>query len=370
MARFNAEFMNTLEPIWQRTPHTNDYVAVDATSLPTHRMITTRSVVNDKSVVVTVAPQVQLTRNHLDVLALVQDSSWPNPRFVNWAIDINDLLRMKESQPLPREHVGAQMSPGETRKEIANHALCMRHLHAEQLLREARAVTGRQYDSPSFPHAPGPIFASDLASVATPANPTVADTSAMLTSDNEEINEILCNMLQGVGPMSGTSYETLLPNCFAMNSRRPYRAENFRAADREEARTPAHQPPLFFHQPESRIANFVITTTLAGLVKLSKNPKFLKFVDACDDLFSPRAVDAQHTLVQIGTALNLVAAQENIAFTCSCDGEELPAQGGGSSFMLVQAPPIRPVQGLVNQLQECSNIPFTLNPLTAFQPGL
>ena len=133
MARFNAEYMNTLEPIWQRTPHTNNYTAVDATSLPTHRMITTRSVVNNKSVVVTVAPQVQLTRTHLDVLALVQDSSWPNPRFVNWAIDINDLLRMKESQPLPREHVGAQMSPGETRKEIANHALCMRHLHAEQI---------------------------------------------------------------------------------------------------------------------------------------------------------------------------------------------------------------------------------------------
>eukprot|EP00884_Botryococcus_braunii_P000502 jgi/Botrbrau1/10452/Bobra.0133s0059.1 len=153
-------------------------------------------------------------------------------------------------------------------------------------------------------------------------------------------------MLQGVGPMSGTSYDNAPPNCYAMNNRRPHRAENFRPADREQPRAPVQQPPLFFHQPESRIANSVITTTLAGLVKLSKNPKFPKFVDACDDLFSPNAADAQQTLEKIGSALNLVAAQENIAFICSSNGEQLPAQGGGEFFHTGAGIPNQPSAGI------------------------
>jgi hypothetical protein len=193
-----------------------------------------------------------------------------------------------------------------------------------ELLREARSAVRQRHGNAAQATTVSPAM---IPPVTPSANPSAGSTD-FVACNNDEIDEVLCGMMQGVGPMSGTSYESLPPNCFALNNRRPHRAENFRPADRDDVRTPAHQPPLYFHQPENRIASSVITTTLGGLVKLCKNVKWPKFVDVCDDLFSSTVRAAQSSLAEIGIALNRVAAEENIAFTCSCDGKELPTQGG------------------------------------------
>eukprot|EP00884_Botryococcus_braunii_P014487 jgi/Botrbrau1/23039/Bobra.136_1s0028.1 len=313
MARFNAEYMNTLEPIWQRTPNTDEYIAVDASVLPTHRMITTRTVQHNRSVVTTVSPQIQLTNEHLDILALVQDSHDLNPRFMNWSVDIHDLLQQKAMNPPPAQHVGAQMTPIETKKDIALRALALRHNHASDLLQQAREITGFQPDRYA-----GPSSMSETPPVSQPST---------VVHDFDDLRNVMCGMMQGLGPMSGTSHENPPANVFALNSRRPYRAENFRPADRADPR-PAQHPPQYFHQPENRIASAVITTTLSGLVRITKNPAYPKFADACEALFQPSPVDAEKVIVEMGVALNHMAEQEQIAFSCSLNGRELPLQGG------------------------------------------
>eukprot|EP00884_Botryococcus_braunii_P005280 jgi/Botrbrau1/14753/Bobra.0103s0003.1 len=313
MARFNAEYMNTLEPIWQRTPNTDEYIAVNASVLPTHRMITTRTVQHNRIVVTTVSPQIQLTNQHLDILALVQDSHDLNPRFMNWSVDIHDLLQQKAMNPPPAQHVGAQMTPIETKKDIALRALALRHNHASDLLQQAREITGFQPDRYAGPSS-------------MPETPPVSQPSTVV-HDFDDLRNVMCGMMQGLGSMSGTSHENPPANVFALNSRRPYRAENFRPADRADPR-PAQHPPQYFHQPENRIASAVITTTLSGLVRITKNPAYPKFADACEALFQPSPVDAEKVIVEMGVALNHMAEQEQIAFSCSLNGRELPLQGG------------------------------------------
>eukprot|EP00884_Botryococcus_braunii_P012607 jgi/Botrbrau1/21347/Bobra.0184s0056.1 len=215
--------------------------------------------------------------------ALVQDSHDLNPRFVNWSVDINDLLRQKASNPPPAQHVRAQMTPIETKKDIALRALALRHNHASDLLQQAREITGFRPDSYA-----GPSSMS--------AEPPVSQPSTVV-HDFDDLRNVMCGMMQGLGPMSGTSHENPPANVFALNGRRRYRAENLRPADRAEPR-PAQHPPQYFHQPENRIASAVITTTLSGLVRITKNPAYPKFADACEALFQPSPVDAERSSLE------------------------------------------------------------------------
>lgn len=76
---------------------------------------------------------------------------------------------------------------------------------------------------------------------------------AQATADVDNLQLALCGMMQGLGPMSGSSHSENPPNVFALNSRRPHRAENFRPVDRSDAPVPQRHasmnPPLYFHQP-------------------------------------------------------------------------------------------------------------------------
>jgi hypothetical protein len=134
------------------------------------------------------------------------------------SMPLNHVRALQQSNPPPRKRVGAQMSPIETCRDIAIRALIFRHVHKDCLLRHARDMTGTPAQSDAGPsHDPAPALVLVVSDVA----------SDVMVTNCEVLEQLFCNMLQGVGPMSGTPYDVTPPNVNALNNRRPHRAKNF-----------------------------------------------------------------------------------------------------------------------------------------------
>eukprot|EP00884_Botryococcus_braunii_P011538 jgi/Botrbrau1/20385/Bobra.0006s0046.1 len=320
MARFNSTLDTKLEPIWKIEKGV--FKAASESPLPTHRMLTTMDVVNNKPYVRMVSPQVQLAGDNLVITTLTQGPGQMRPELSAYTVDISDLLNRRPQEPVSSTvGAGDVSTPLESMFREARTAQRNRANRYYDLSFQARAEDAELYSFQKFKKGECNSLLLPIPPPMEP-HPQVNIPPPMPPADSSDIS---INMMQALGPMSGTpSPEEVQAN--AAGNRRPYNAEPYRRDDRNPHPV---APAPYFNSPEHRLGQCMLTISLAGLAQLNRNPDYAPFIDSLEKLVRPMNKDLQPVVSQLAQCINNMALEQNLPLRCVVPDQD-QAQGGGA----------------------------------------
>ena len=221
------------------------------------RMCSTLTVRKGIAVNTMLAPQIELMSNGiLHVTTMEHDTGEEPPRYKTYPIDLKRFNYSEEalepSSPQVPDNAVQAIKENADKAKAAREAyaagLATQQQRLLQVRRQAQAYR-KENSLARDDHPPSVMPQTSSSSAQVPLAPAFP----------------FASMFQALGPLSGSASDTKLEpfDAFNVQTRKPPRAEPFRAQDRQHKQ---QQPVPFFHTPEHRIGTATFALTLNSLI--------------------------------------------------------------------------------------------------------